>query len=106
LDRDFLLENYRRLVRRLYEPGNYYRRIRTFLASHRMQGPPACHSWRDVGAVFKSFWLMGIVHGGRRAYWSLLATTVVRYPRQIGVVMTLAITGYHHRRTAAELLGE
>ena len=38
LDGEFLVENYRRLMRRLYEPQTYYRRIRTFLATHRMRG--------------------------------------------------------------------
>jgi radical SAM superfamily enzyme YgiQ (UPF0313 family) len=39
LDREYLVAGYRTLVRRLYEPGNYYRRSRTFLASHRPGGP-------------------------------------------------------------------
>ena len=32
LDRQFLIEGYRRLMRSLYEPKSYYRRILTFLA--------------------------------------------------------------------------
>ena len=38
LDRRFLLEGYRDLMRKLYEPAHYYRRIRTFHdAPHRIE---------------------------------------------------------------------
>ena len=103
LDREFLVENYCRLMKRLYEPGNYYRRIRTFLDTHRMRGPREKLTWRDFGAVLKSFWLMGIVHRGRYAYWRFLTTTMVRHPQQIGVAITMAITGHHFRRVAEGL---
>ena len=39
LNRDFLQSGYRELVKKLYEPKNYYQRIRTFLKSHRPTGP-------------------------------------------------------------------
>ncbi|MGD9548646.1 MAG: B12-binding domain-containing radical SAM protein [Candidatus Krumholzibacteriia bacterium] len=103
LDRDFLVENYRRLMQKLYEPANYYRRIRTFLDAHRLRGPRVPVTRSDLGAVVKSLWLMGIVHPGRRAYWRFLTSTLVRHPRHLGVAMTLAITGLHFRRVAAGL---
>ncbi len=103
LDREFLLENYRRLVRRLYEPGNYYRRVRTFLKNHRLNGPRPHLDRSDIAAVLKSFWLLGVIHRGRRGYWGLLARTLLRQPDHLGVAITLAITGYHFRRVAAQL---
>jgi radical SAM superfamily enzyme YgiQ (UPF0313 family) len=103
LGRRFILENYRSLMKRLYEPGNYYRRIRTFLDAHRMKGPRAPLAWPDLGAALKSFWLMGVVHRGRKAYWRFLASTVLRHPDQIGVAITLAIMGHHFRRVAEKL---
>jgi radical SAM superfamily enzyme YgiQ (UPF0313 family) len=103
LDRDFLEEGYRKLVRRLYEPGNYYRRILTFLESHRMKGPRERVTWRDVRAVLRSFWVQGVATPGRRAYWRFLATALYRYPGQFGVAITLVIMGHHYRRVAAGL---
>ena len=35
LGRDFFLNGYRELMKQLYEPRNYYQRIRTFLAHNR-----------------------------------------------------------------------
>jgi radical SAM superfamily enzyme YgiQ (UPF0313 family) len=103
LDREFLEENYRKLMRRLYEPGTYYRRVRIFLRTHRMRGPREVLTWRDIGAVVKSFWYMGVRHRGRRAYWGLLAGTLLRRPRQLGVALSLAIMGHHYRQVAAGL---
>ena len=73
LDRDFLVENYRRLMRRLYEPRAYYQRIRIFLAAHRSRGPRPLLTWPDLGAALRSLWVMGIMHRGRFAYWRFLA---------------------------------
>ncbi len=84
LDREFLLENYRRLMKRLYEPGAYYQRIRIFLGTHRIRGPHEVMTWRDMGALLKSLWFMGVIHRGRRFYWRLLIGTLMRHPSQVG----------------------
>ena len=39
LGREFLVNGYRELMKELYQPRNYYRRIRTFLENHKPQGP-------------------------------------------------------------------
>ena len=51
LNRDFLQSGYRELVKKLYEPGNYYQRIRTFLKSHRPTGPRSRLSRADIRGV-------------------------------------------------------
>ncbi len=103
LDRDFLIENYRRLMNRLYEPRAYYRRIQTFLDDHPMRGPRISLTWHDIGAVVASLWSMGVAQPGRRAYWGFLTRTLLRHPDQVGVAITLSITGHHFRRVAAGL---
>jgi len=103
LDTDFLLRNYRQLMQRLYEPRTYYRRIQTFLAAHRPRGPRIPYARSDVAALVRSLWLMGVVHSGRRAYWSFLTRTLLRQPSRLGVAVTLAITGFHFRQVSAAL---
>ncbi|MBK8164817.1 MAG: B12-binding domain-containing radical SAM protein [bacterium] len=103
LDADFLVENYRQLMRRLYEPRAYYQRIRVFLDAHHPAGPRPRLTWPDLGAALRSVWVMGIRHRGRRAYWGFLATTLARHPNQFGVAMTMAIMGHHFRIVAAGL---
>lgn len=103
LDREFLVNGYRELMNRLYEPKVYHRRIRTFLAHHRPQGPRLAISVRDVQAFLKSIWMLGLRHRGQLAYWRCLVGTLVRRPRQLPVAIELAIVGHHFRRVACGL---
>lgn len=104
LDREYLENGYRELMRRLYEPRNYYRRIRLFLRNHQTVGSPLRLSWSDCAAFLKSFWVLGVRHRGRWAYWWFVCSTMVRRPRQFRTAVELAITGHHFRRVAAGLL--
>jgi radical SAM superfamily enzyme YgiQ (UPF0313 family) len=103
LNRDFLQSGYRELVRKLYEPRNYYQRIRTLLKSHRPTGPRLHLSWADIVACLKSFWVLGVWHRGRVGYWRLFWGTLIRHPRQFPHVIELVILGYHFRRVANSL---
>ncbi len=103
LDREFLTANYCKLMRRLYEPRAYYARIRSFLDQHRSRMPARRLTLGEVRALLRSFWLMGVVHRGRRAYWRFLCTTLVRRPAQFGLAMTLAVYGHHFRQVARTL---
>ena len=60
-------------------------------------------SWVDCEAFVKSFWLLGVWHRGRLAYWRFVAGTMVRRPRQFRMAIELAIIGHHFRRVAAGL---
>ena len=103
LSRELLEDGYRELMRRLYEPRHYYRRIRTFLQEHRSGHERMRLSSVDVGAFVKSFWLLGVWHRGRFAYWRFFLGTLVRRPRQFRTAIELAIIGHHFRRVAAGL---
>lgn len=103
LNREFLENGYRDLMRRLYEPRNYYKRIRIFLKTYRPSGGGLRLSRADLEAFLKSFWLLGVWHRGRRAYWWLFWSTLLRRPRKFRTAIELAIVGYHFRRVAAVL---
>jgi len=103
LSREFLQSGYRDLVKKLYEPRNYYKRIRTFLKSHRPTGPRLRLSRADFIAFLKSFWVLGVWHRGRVGYWRLFWGTLIRRPRQFPHAIELAILGYHFRRVANSL---
>jgi radical SAM superfamily enzyme YgiQ (UPF0313 family) len=103
LDGGFLVDQYRELMRRLYEPDNYYRRIRTFLDEHRRRGPRPRVGRTEVMAFVRSVWVMGITRAGRRAYWRFMFSTLRHHPAQFGLAMTLAIYGHHFRIVARTL---
>ncbi|MHC1767661.1 MAG: B12-binding domain-containing radical SAM protein [Verrucomicrobiia bacterium] len=103
LNREFLVNGYRDLMNRLYEPKVYYQRIRIFLEHHRPNGPQLRVSPADIQAFVKSFWLLGIWHRGRTHYWRFFWSTLLRRPRQFRYGIELAIMGYHFRRVASLL---
>ncbi len=65
INRAFLTNGYRELMKKLYEPRYYYRRIRTFLENDRPEGPRLRLSRSDLQAFVKSLWLLGVWHRGR-----------------------------------------
>jgi radical SAM superfamily enzyme YgiQ (UPF0313 family) len=103
LNREYLQSGYRDLVKKLYEPRNYYQRIRTFLKSHRPTGPRRRLSRADFQAFLKSFWVLGVWQRGRVSYWWFFWSTLIRRPRQFPHAIELAILGYHFRRVAQSL---
>jgi radical SAM superfamily enzyme YgiQ (UPF0313 family) len=100
LSRDFLITGYRDLMRKLYEPRNYYQRIRRFLERKRPGIQLGRLSLSDFKAFIKSLWLLGVWHRGRLAYWRFFIATLLKQPRQFHHALELAITGHHFRRVA------
>jgi radical SAM superfamily enzyme YgiQ (UPF0313 family) len=103
LDREFLINNYKRLMWTLYEPRTYYRRVLTFLNEYAPRGPKLKLTKDDFYAFFRSLWMMGILHRGRRAFWKYLATILVRHPHKLPKGIALAIHGFHYRMVAKRL---
>ncbi len=103
LNREFLVNGYRDLMKKLYEPNTYYQRIRIFLEDYRPKGPSLRLSWTDVRAFLKSFWWLGLWYRGRVAYWKFFWTTLLVRPRKFRFAIELAIVGYHFRRVARSL---
>lgn len=103
LDRGRLLAGYRELMRSLYAPENYYRRVRAFLATWKPRGPRTRLAWSDVRAFLRSLWILGLSRRGRLAFWRLFWATLIVQPRKFHAAMELAIMG-HHFRTVAERL--
>lgn len=103
LNREVLQQGYRDLMHRLYEPRDYYARIRTFLRHYRPSGPRLNVSRADIVAFAKSLWLLGVWHRGKFGYWRLLWGTLLRRPHTFRHALELAIMGYHFRRISSLL---
>jgi radical SAM superfamily enzyme YgiQ (UPF0313 family) len=94
-----LISGYRRILTVIYSPHEYYARIGTLLREHH----PALHKrssmkTTDLEAFFKSIWYLGIKEKGRRYYWRLVISTLLKRRRSFPLVITLAIYGYHFRK--------
>ncbi|HPF39209.1 MAG TPA: radical SAM protein [Phycisphaerae bacterium] len=103
MNRQTLIDGYRRLVQQLYTPKEYYARILIFLRNYKPSGPAVRLRWQEIRAFVRSMWVMGVASRGRRQYWKFMAQALVAHPRAFSLAAQLAITGYHFRRIAGDL---
>jgi radical SAM superfamily enzyme YgiQ (UPF0313 family) len=103
MDLRLLRDRYVELVRRLYSPRVYYQRVRVFLRTYRVPKLEVRWDLRYQRQQWRAFFLaairLGIAGKERFEYWKLLLWTAFRRPRAFSLAVTLAIYGYHFRRT-------
>jgi radical SAM superfamily enzyme YgiQ (UPF0313 family) len=101
LDAGALVDGYRRLVKNLYTPREYYQRILTFLREYRPAGPRRRLSFADLRIFIRSLWVMGVAEPGRWEFWKFLCRSWVSHRKAFAEAVELAICGYHFRGVAA-----
>jgi radical SAM superfamily enzyme YgiQ (UPF0313 family) len=95
---DSLQEGYAALLRDIYSPRSYYRRLRTFLREYRPPRTKARLRGWHISAFFRSIYFLGIVGQERFRYPGLLLWTIFNRPRAFPTAVVLAISGYHFRK--------
>ena len=101
-----LIDGYHQILDTIYSPKQYYERITTFLKDYN---PYKNHrinfNLGHIGVLWKSFWLLGIGDRGKRYYWRLMISIILKRPRVFPIAMKLSIYGYHFRRVVEKYLG-
>ena len=95
-----LVKGYKSVLKTIYSPKEYYKRILTFLKEFK---PTATRkkfnfSFSNLRAFIRSTWRLGIVARERVYYWKLLTWTLFRRPRLFSRAVTLTILGFHFRK--------
>lgn len=98
MDRDTLRTNYRALVKALYEPRNYYDRVKNLLTEYKepKEKPPLTKE--AVLAVLRCFFWLGLVRRDRTPFWRVFLWTLFRRRDSVQNFLGLAILGYHFRK--------
>ena len=105
MDPEMLREGYRRILKTIYSPKHYYRRVRVLLEDYHLPKVKTPVRFGDVAAFIRSAWRLGIVGRERVHYWKLLFWTRRKRPELFSLAVTLAIYGHHFRRTCRKALG-
>jgi radical SAM superfamily enzyme YgiQ (UPF0313 family) len=98
MSRRELYEGYRRLLRRLYEYGNYRRRSMAFLLNRgRLLGSRLLAGRGDLAVFWRILWTCVVRASPRRAWFtlSMLLETAWRRPRALRQALTLALMHKH-----------
>ena len=96
MDAGVLLDGYKKIIRDIYNPEDYYKRIRQFLKSFKVvnkyNGGMSCSYLRPF---LNSLYRLGIKPGVRFQFWKLFIWTLLRRPRLVPHAITMAIYGAH-----------
>jgi radical SAM superfamily enzyme YgiQ (UPF0313 family) len=102
MDPQRLVEGYRSILRRIYQPQAYYERVCRFLEEYR----PVHRRRRrlsDYRAFLRSVVRQGVLGRARGPYWKFLFDAATRYRHAFDVAMTLAVMG-HHFQTLTQIV--
>ncbi len=94
-----LQAGYRKIMETIYSPRVHYERIRIFLREYTLQQNKTHLDVQHMLAFFRSIYHLGIKSRGRFQYWRLLAWAAIRRPKAFPLAVTLAIYGYHFRKS-------
>src|SRR5437764_13034249 len=98
-----LVEGYKKILRTIYSPSEYYRRALDCL-SHLTQGPEPRHSTRagDLKALVRIVLTLGVRDRARADFWRYMKSAVTAHRANFPHAVTLAAMGYHSpKRTDA-----
>jgi radical SAM superfamily enzyme YgiQ (UPF0313 family) len=99
MGRERLLTGYKALLNRLFEPKPYYERVLTFLGHYGTNPylPNRPPTSRDISAVLKIIYALGVKEPGRRAFWSFLGRLLLHHRQRFPIGMSMAASGHHFR---------
>jgi hypothetical protein len=104
MDRDTLRTNYRALVRALYEPKNYYDRVKDLLTHLKA---PKEKAPLTLGAALlpglRCFFWLGLVRRYRFHFWRVFLWTCLHRRQSVEYYLRLALVGYDFRRISDAL---
>ena len=98
---DILVNGYKQILHAIYSPKQYYERISTFLKEYQPSRKVASKIKIEayhLKALVKATFILGIRDRASWHYWKLIFSSLLKYPRQIGLCITLAIQGFHFRK--------
>ena len=100
-----LIDGYKHILNTIYSPKHYYERVKTFLREYKPRDQKAGRlQFQHIRAFFKSIWFLGIREKGRRYYWKLFLSTLLKQPRKFPISISLSVYGYHFRKVVKKYI--
>ncbi len=100
MDADTFREGYKKILRHIYSPENYYKRIMTFFKEYKSPKIKGKIKFEHIVGLFSSIYHLGILGKERSQYWHLLFWTGLHRRDLFPLAVTLAIYGYHFRKVS------
>lgn len=106
MDNKTMQEGYRRIIKTIYSPAVFYKRVITFLDIYQPNLTGSGLHAEEIRAFLRSVFLLGIFTRERSYYWKLFFRSLFKYPAKFPMAITMAIYGYHFRKLTEKILRE
>jgi radical SAM superfamily enzyme YgiQ (UPF0313 family) len=93
-----LFNGYQSIMKQIYQPKNYYRRVRTLFRELKTPATMPPLDMQRFFSIFRATIRLGIFGRERFQYWYLMLWTLMCKPRLMSTAITLSIYGYHYRK--------
>lgn len=104
MDQTLLKNRYKELLRHIYSPEMYYKRVKTLLENYRLPKIKTDITigklWQVACAFIQSIYKLGIFGKERKQYWGLLFWALFKKPKLFALAITYSIYGYHYRKVS------
>jgi len=105
MNHEVLINGYKKILKTIYSPDFYYKRIKTFLEGYKPSRKKTFRfRFRYLAAFLKSIFVLGVKGRERLHYWRLCFWTMYSHPRLLPLAITLTIYGFHFRRVFAKFV--
>ena len=104
LDRDFIISEYKRVLRELYDPSlkNFFERCLTMFEHLKPRRGPVRMRKAELRALMKSIRYQLLSRKQGASYLWFLLRTLMRYPRMLPNAVRMAIMGYHFEKITTQ----
>ncbi len=100
MDTDTCREGYKKILKHIYSPENYYKRIMTLFKEYKSPKFKGTIKLEHIIALFSSSYHLGILGKERFQFWNLMLWTTFHRRDLFPLAVTLAIYGYHFRKVS------
>ena len=100
MDPDIFREGYKKILRHIYSPENYYKRIMTLFKEYKSPKIRGKIKFEHIIAVLSSSYRLGILGKERFQFWNLMLWTTFHRRELFPLAVTLAIYGHHFRKVS------
>ncbi|PKL42986.1 MAG: B12-binding domain-containing radical SAM protein [Planctomycetes bacterium HGW-Planctomycetes-1] len=101
-----LKKGYEKLLRQIYAPPHYYKRVITFLSEFKRPRKQSKIELQSIIAFFLVIYHIGIRGVERNYFWRLIFWTLFKRPTLFPMAVTMAVYGYNFRKCVEEMFGD
>ena len=106
MNSDTLTDGYKHILKKIYSPKNYYKRIKTFLNEYKYESSKEGLSFSRFLIFLRSTFYLGIIGNERYYYWKLLIWTFITRPKHFSMAVHLSILGFNFRKAVKKVVAK